>query len=89
MHFIGTCGFDPKSQGGRIISSIFIIQSVYGCSQNSRFLRKNHVDLGVVSSANKGTDTVVNQDTELQEHIDELPVQNAPSIPINIPKPNN
>lgn len=85
---------NPK--GGGLAAAFSSSNQFMGVRKTADFLEKTTWTLAIVllllsfvSSTNKGTDTVVNQDTELQERIDELPVQNVPSSPIDIPKPNN
>ena len=85
---------NPK--GGGLASQFSSSNQFMGVRKTADFLEKTTWTLAVVllllsfvSSANKGTVTAVNQETELQERIDELPVQNVPSMPTNIPQPEN
>ena len=85
---------NPK--GGGLAAEFSSSNQFMGVRKTADFLEKTTWTLAIallvlsfVSSATIGIGTVDNQETELQEKIDNLPVDNAPSFPTNIPKPNN
>ena len=41
---VGTCSFSSKFKRWRSCVKLFFIQPIYGRSENSRFLGKNHLD---------------------------------------------
>lgn len=84
---------NPK--GGGLAAEFSSSNQFMGVRRTADFLEKTTWTLAVVlltlsfiSSVNIGTDPEATQDIEIQKQIDEMPIQNVPSFPTNIPNPN-
>ena len=85
---------NPK--GGGLAAEFSSSNQFMGVRRTADFLEKTTwtlaivlITLSFITSINKGTDSEATQNIEIQEQIDEMPIQNVPSFPTDIPKPNN
>lgn len=85
---------NPK--GGGLAAEFSSSNQFMGVRRTADFLEKTTWTLAVVlltlsfvSSVSKGPNPEATQDIEIQEQIDEMPIQNVPSFPTDIPNPGN